>query len=388
MKTSVIFKLFKLLLKEMYNPYLWLLDIYIFITLKKNETKSKTLLLIRLDAIWDYVIFRNYIQILKESKKYKDYKITLCWNQIWKELAEKLDWKYIDSFIFINRNDFKNKLRYRYKILKNIYSYWFETAIQSTYSREYLVWDSIVLFSWSKEKIWSSWDNSNQFMISKKISDRFYTKLIGWSSLVLHEFNRNKEFFESLINEKIQLKYPTISTENDTRYEKFWKYIVLFPWWSIKYKQWSTSNFWKVWKTLIRKWYNIVIAGSSIERYLWDEIIRFVWENWNIFNTCWEFSLIDLINVLKHSRLLISNDTSAVHIWIWVNCPTICIHNWSHMWRFTNYNRENYRVIQPNELILNPKYQIKLKNMQSSLDINSVNPDIVLDTAFNLLNIK
>lgn len=56
------------------------LILFYFISLishRKSEIVPKTLLLVRLDAIGDYVLFRNFIEILKKSERYKGYKITL-----------------------------------------------------------------------------------------------------------------------------------------------------------------------------------------------------------------------------------------------------------------------------------------------------------------------
>ena len=50
---------------------------------------AKHILLIRLDAIGDYILFRNFIEVLKRNPKYSDYKITLLGNIVWRELAEK-----------------------------------------------------------------------------------------------------------------------------------------------------------------------------------------------------------------------------------------------------------------------------------------------------------
>ena len=75
-----------------------------------NNIKQKSLLLIRLDAIGDYVLFRNFIQILKNSEKYKDYSITLVGNPIWKNLSEEIDISFIDRFIWLERDSFSKKL--------------------------------------------------------------------------------------------------------------------------------------------------------------------------------------------------------------------------------------------------------------------------------------
>ena len=75
----------------------------------KREIIKNTLLITRLDSIGDYVLFRNYLAFLKQSKKYKDYSITLCGNIIWKDIAESFDSDVVNDFIWINRKKFYHR---------------------------------------------------------------------------------------------------------------------------------------------------------------------------------------------------------------------------------------------------------------------------------------
>ena len=83
--------------------------INLFISPSK-EIKRKSLLLVRLDAIGDYVLFRNFIKLLKKNQKYNDYTITLLGNSVWKNLSKELDYEYVDDFIWLDRNKFHNNL--------------------------------------------------------------------------------------------------------------------------------------------------------------------------------------------------------------------------------------------------------------------------------------
>ena len=94
---------------------------------KRYEIKSNTLLLIRLDSIGDYVLFRNFLEWVKESKKYNNYNITLCGNIIWKDLAETFDRDYVNDFIWLNRKKFYSNLKYKFQLLKNINKSGYET---------------------------------------------------------------------------------------------------------------------------------------------------------------------------------------------------------------------------------------------------------------------
>ena len=94
-----------------------------------KEIKTKSLLLIRLDAIGDYVLFRNFIEVLRKNNKYKDYSITLLGNSAWKSLSQELDGEYIDNFIWLDRSKFYNDLFYRYKKLQELVSNGYEIIL-------------------------------------------------------------------------------------------------------------------------------------------------------------------------------------------------------------------------------------------------------------------
>ena len=69
--------------------------------------KNKKLLLIRTDAIGDYILFRNFIEILAQSEKYKDYKIDILCHKSWYELSIKLDKKYINNFFTFDTEKYR-----------------------------------------------------------------------------------------------------------------------------------------------------------------------------------------------------------------------------------------------------------------------------------------
>ena len=98
--------------------------------------KPKSLLLIRLDAIGDYILFRNFIEELKKDKKYKHYSITLLGNTAWKSLSEELDSCFVDEFIWIDRNKFTKNIFYRFKILQKLVKNGYEVLLSPIYSRE------------------------------------------------------------------------------------------------------------------------------------------------------------------------------------------------------------------------------------------------------------
>jgi hypothetical protein len=67
------------------------------------KNKDKKLLIIRLDDIGDYLLFRNSLEAYKTSPRWNAYEITLLGNKIWKGLFEELDSTKVDKTIWIDK---------------------------------------------------------------------------------------------------------------------------------------------------------------------------------------------------------------------------------------------------------------------------------------------
>ena len=134
-------KLIKLVLKSIKSYIkLFLFIIVNKIALKENVVvNEKSVLLIRIDATGDYILFRNFIKIIRKSDKYKNYKITLLGNEVWKKIAEELDGKFIDNFIWLNRKKFNKNFIYRYQKFTEIVINGYEIVINPRYSPEFYI---------------------------------------------------------------------------------------------------------------------------------------------------------------------------------------------------------------------------------------------------------
>ena len=53
----------------------------------------------------------------------------------------------------------------------------------------------------------------------KLLTDKYYTKLIPASEENLFEFNRDKEFFELLLDKKLDIKCPEINSSKLPKYQ-------------------------------------------------------------------------------------------------------------------------------------------------------------------------
>ena len=109
------------------------------------------------------------------------------------------------------------------------------------------------------------------------------------------------------------------------------------------------------------------------------------------FDMTGKTTLPQLAKLISLSKILISNETSAVHFAAAVGTPFVCLSNGNHFGRFNPYPKEmNVKSIYlyPDEIekkvndveFLSNKYRF-----ESNLDINSITPDKVMTAIEKLL---
>jgi len=383
---KIISKLKSLTKYILYNIF----DFLITLQRKENiKTKQniKRILLIRLDAIGDYILFRNFIEILKKDFNYCEYEITLIGNKIWKDLAEKLDNDYISKYIWIDVKKFSRNPIYRYKILKEISSTHYDVVINPTYSRTYDM-DNIVKLVKANKKIGSIGDLSNISRWRKKITDNYYTKLIPAKKVIMFEFYRNKEFFEQLLRKKIDIVKPYIKLPmnyNPTFELPKSDYAVLFIGSSASFRKWDIKNFGEVAKWIKNNLsYEIVLCSGKEDI---DSVKSFehIYRS-SYFNLVGKTNLVDLIFVIKNSKIIISNETFLPHMAVALDLKNIfVISNGNHFGRFIPYPFEINNSYFP---ICHPEIEKDLKNYEklsnaygygSKLDINEIDSQKVIE---------
>ncbi|WP_435235571.1 glycosyltransferase family 9 protein [Psychromonas sp. PT13] len=381
-----MFKRIKMLLKSI---------IFSFITIlisSSSKIKPTSILLIRLDAIGDYVLFRNYIEELRKNEKYKNHSITLVGNIAWKSISEELDAEFVNKFIWLDRNKFTRNFLYRYKKLREITSQGYELVLSPVYSREFFYGDFLVHIVNAKQKIGSMGDLSNITKWQKNISDKYYDRLIDADSRVLFEFDRNKEFFENFLLDKIDLQSPHISLPSlILPYKLPDNYAVIFIGASKSYRKWDVMKFVQIASFLKDKYcYEIILCGGPSDK-----------EDAEIFKNNCQFPFLDLVGkttlmellyVIDNGSLIVSNETSAPHFGITLGMKNVfVIYNGKHYGRFTPYPQnitENYHVIYHPEIESNLTSYEKLSNnydFDSHLDINQIMIDSVRNKIASVL---
>lgn len=304
------------------------------VSLTYTDAPAKSLLIVRLDAIGDFII---WLDSAKEYRRlYPEHKIILVANSVWGELAKALP--YWDEVWSVELPIFTRNLIYRSKILRQISKAGFDIAIQPTFSRVYLHGDSIIRASGATQRIGSVGDVSNISALDKAISDCWYTRLISAIPKSLMELERNAEFISNLSSQQFNAQLPKLPTltllPEQLKHAK--NYFIIFPSASWHGRQWFAANFALVLDRLheIYGW-QPVLCGSMADVELCSEVANA--SKSSCLNLAGNTSLLELSELIRGANLLIGNETSAVHFSVAVSTPAVCVLGGGHYGRFMPY---------------------------------------------------
>ncbi|GAB4401173.1 MAG: hypothetical protein OHK0053_23540 [Microscillaceae bacterium] len=343
---------------------------------RKVKKYNKTLILIRTDAIGDYVLFHNFIEVIRNSDRFKDYKIVFFGNIIWKDLAVMNNSEFVDEFVWYNRSELFTEFReielikYAYKLSK----YSAEILVNAVISREN-VFEQMIGLTIAKIKLAPENDyiNNTQPEMSK-----FYNQLIKVPNYCTFEFFRNQTFINELTSHKQEITKPYLNFIHKKSISLPAEYALLFPGAGVAYRRWSALNYARV-AAFIKDNYDldVVFAGGSGE----IEISKIIHEHLktDFIDLIGKTSLLELVEVIQGAKILVSNETSAVHIGVATNRRIICLSNGNHFGRFNPYPSiiwEDVHYIYPkflrDEIALFPNRVCEKFKYFSDLDINKI----------------
>lgn len=330
--------MFKNLLSLLWETLLVILDSLIVSARKGRVHPPENVLIVRLDAIGDFVLWLDSAKELRRLFPPSGYRLILIGNRLWSPLAETTG--YFDEVWSIDRRKFVRNPPYRSRFLKQIARAGFDIAIQPAFSREFLLGDSVVRASHAKEKIGCLSDASNIRPWQKRISDAWYSRLIDTGGSTVMELERNAMFVRQLGATTYEPHVPTLLVNVDPPSElRGVDYYVLFPGAGRPIRQWPATRFVEIASRVHDStgWTGVVCGGHE-DAGLGEAMIkaaRAPLQNW-----CGRTSLMELVAIIRSAKFVVTNETSAVHIAAAVTTPNVCIVGGGHYGRFMPYQIE------------------------------------------------
>ncbi len=360
---------------------------------QKPKTNDNSILLIKVDEIGDYILFRNFLESLRNSKKYKNKKITLLGNKAWKSIFEKLDSTFVDESIWLDKNQFSKSIDYRKKFLENIGKTYHGEAVNCSFSRNFFLDDNIMSKVNAKNKIGFETDLATAFNWQRRISNNYYDSLIKTDYNHRFDFYKNKLLFEYLTGEQVDLQKPAIEIiPQKNPFIEYQPYVAFYIGAKQSYRRWNVEYFSELANFIIDKYnYNLLLLGASADKIHAQNFLK-INNSEKVKNFTEKTSLLEIIKILHDAELFVSNDSGLAHISMAVQSKTIVLSNGSRYGRFFPYPKEITNIsttIFP-EIIErkkdNPEHLIDKYHYTSSLNINSIKVNTVVEQADKFLS--
>lgn len=348
--------------------------------------KQRKLLIIKLDDIGDYLVFRNALAIIRTSPRWQGYHITLLGNTAWKAIHNFADEAFTDATIWMNKSSFFEQEDYRMELWTLLRQEGFEVVICPSYTRPLLLDDVCALACQATTNIAHA--NTFKYPSWNAASDAVYQELFRAKTVTL-EYNFNTLFTHwccqmqapDTINE-INIPIPEVATPMEA------PYIICFIGASTKSRQWPTQH----WIALIQKLKNqhklpIVLAGGPNDAALAANIVH----NAPCSSVVGTISLVEMIAYTAKSSLVITNNTMMTHLAIACGCKTAIITNGENYFRFTEYQDVGYlrtKTVYPpkfEQLLAKPHGFEITHHVAVTSDISTVSVESVYQAAENLL---
>ena len=346
----------------------------------------KTLLLIRLDDIGDYLLFRNQLRLYKNSSRWMDHKITLLGNESWQDLFALLDQDAVDDTLWVDKNRYFDSADYRMEIWKRLRENSFETVVAPSRTRPLLVDDLCMLAAAPLNSFGS--ENTTVHASWNQLSDGLYASLFKPSRGLMHEFHFNAEFSEWACGIRYGGNRPRI--EHRFPPPEAGPYIVCFVGASARSKRWPMKR-WIEFIALHRRYYSskIFLAGNSkAER----EMVRIIQKRTGVDSIAGKVALSELLQWVAGAEAVITNDTMAAHMGASLGTPTVIIANGLNYMRFSEYANigiDHVATLYPE--VFNRRRKrlgdgLYAHSQTVTSDIASIGAGVVLDSLRRLLD--
>lgn len=355
----------------------------------KNKD-NKHMLLVNSDSIGDYILWRNFIDEIKYSKKYKDYKISIIACSTYKLFLEYLDRdKFVDVFYIPGRfEELSNDelITLRNNLHKQGLSYYYDTIVYGAvnasrndkFRAEQLITSNIA-YKYSVLHCNSSFKKNAMDLL------KFTFVYKNYFDTYMFDFDRSKEFFSKIIEDNISIKYPKIDMKKhmDTDTQD----VVINPSGFDAHKRWHMQNWSNLITWLCSKGYEVSVVCLEKDREFCETMNALSGHQAKIFVN---LPIDVLLNKLNDAKLYIGADSGIFHVSAALDIKCIALSSGITYFRFLNYpkERKNVRVIFPEGVenwILENKKSLPDEDL-SNFSINSISLQDVTRVCEELLS--
>lgn len=306
--------------------------------------RPKKLLIVRPDGIGDFLLFCAVLEAYHAF--YRDHQIDLMCSPAVRELAEPIP--FIRRIFCVNA---AWDLCAPASIASFIKAWGidYDTIIYPVYSRTF-IGDMLVRFLRGRQKIAFDGNDSNDPSGERHKRNRYFTRIIAGEKKEKPELERNAEF---LIRLGARIDQPWLRPrmwflgDDSVRAEALMKehglakgrYVAVFPGAGDPIRYWEDGK----WRDFIRHLITlfpeqkVVLLGGQQDKKLVAGIAASAQNGGMVIDLSGKTTVRVLAKIIQSARLLVSTETSAVHIAASTGTPAVCVMGGGHFNRFYPY---------------------------------------------------
>ena len=308
---------------------------------KPVSENCRSILILKTDAIGDYLLFRNYLEEISNHFRPIGYKVFLAGNLAWKDLALELDSCFLDGFFWLDRGGMNRKPDEKHQIqfLSEINEQTYYSLLYPNYSREWEAGDFLAGHIPCRNRFGFRGNLLNESQEQQEKGNNFYTHLHLADEGEKFEFLRNGEIVSFFLGSRSILPRPTLphfkAKKNELRPLDN-SYILIFPGASEASKCWPEENFVELIRLIAdQNHLQIYLIGGKNEVELCKRIEEKC--QGKAESLAGRTGLPELLEVISRAKFLISNDSAAIHMGAQCGVSSICIFRGNHFGRFLPY---------------------------------------------------
>jgi ADP-heptose:LPS heptosyltransferase len=296
---------------------------------------GKRILLFRCDQIGDYLLTRPFLPVLKADPGWSGWSWFLAGNAQVTDLVCHRDAVWIDGWIPIDRARFINSVVYRFRILRQIRLGGFGVVLNLSHTRQYWL-ESVLRVSGAPERYTGQPAGRYMSRAEQAISDSLYTRIWPTGGRVQFEFFRNRALFARLCAAASQIELPVLPRKPGGEKLR----VRIAPGASAALRRWPARRFARLIADLYARFpVEVRIIGGPGETALADSILREAGRAED-GHFCGMYSLSETLEDLGQADLLISNESSPVHMAATLGVPCICLSQGNHFGRWNPWPAE------------------------------------------------
>lgn len=295
------------------------------------------MLVVRMDGIGDMVLFRTSLDHYSEIFGVKKSEITIVGCDSWGAITNEIFKDY--KILTIDEHNFARWPIYRFLVSLRVRAINPAISVCDSYLRRALMADSLMWISGAPRMV------SSLPFISEgtRVEYQYYLsqieEIIPTGEYPTHEGIRHFTFLSAIAGRQIKAETPKISWRDTLPPSNFIPsgvpYVVLNPGSNEFGRRWPLVKYEKLAKKLVKKGLVVIFVGGKNERP--GNIQE---SDGQIIDLIGQTSLDQLLDLMNHAQLVISNDTGPAHLSIAISTPTLVIVGGGHFGCFVPYPEE------------------------------------------------